>query len=142
MPLYYFNLKTGGDTIRDPDGTDLPDEPAAKEHARHIACELMRQRQQRTRSWRIEVCDGEGRRCLNLLFASVDDSIGHLSPEARGSIENVAAKAASLHDEIRAIELTIARVKGTMARAEGRPYVAAIDGEAVIPKSADTGPAA
>jgi hypothetical protein len=43
------------------------------------------------------------------LFASVDDSIGHLSPELRSSIEELCAKSSSLWEAIRAIRLTIAQ---------------------------------
>jgi hypothetical protein len=77
---------------------DLLDEPSAREHARLVACDLMQHRQARTRSWRIDVCDGEGRRCLDVLFASVDETIGHLAPELRSSIENLHAKHASLSE--------------------------------------------
>jgi hypothetical protein len=128
MPIYFFDLKTPEGTIRDPVGMDLPDESSAREHARRVACELMQHRQPRTRSWRIDVRDGEGRRCLDVLFASVDESIGGLPPELRSSIENLHAKHASLSDAIR---LTIFEVKGTIARSEGAPYVAAVNGVAV-----------
>jgi hypothetical protein len=109
----------------------LPNERAAWEHARLVACEFMQHRQPWTRSWRIDVCDGEGRRCLDLLFASVDESIGGLPPELRSSIENLYAKHASLSDAINAIKLTIFEVKGTIARSERAPYVAAVNGVAV-----------
>jgi hypothetical protein len=131
MPIYFFNLKTPEGTIRDPVGTDLPDESSAREHARLVACELMQHRPPRTRSWRIDVCDGEGRRCLDMLFASVDESISGLPPELRNSIENLHAKHASLSEAINAIRLTIFEVKGTIARSERAPYIAAVNGVAV-----------
>jgi hypothetical protein len=136
MPTYFFHLKTPAGAIRDPDGTDLPDELSAREHARLVACELMQHRQLRTRSWRIDVCDTEGRLCLDLLFASVDDSMGNLTPELRSSVENLYAKSASLSEAINAIKLTLAQVKGTIARSERAPYVAAINGVAVDDKTA------
>jgi hypothetical protein len=135
MPTYFFHLKTPAGTIRDPDGTDLPDELSAREHARLVACELMQHRQLRTRSWRIDVCDSEGRLCLDLLFASVDDSMGHLTPELRSSVENLCAKSASLSEAINAIKLTLAQVRGTIARSERAPYVAAINGVALDEKT-------
>jgi hypothetical protein len=139
MATYYFHLKTPAGTIRDPDGTDLPDELSAREHARLVACELMQHRQQRTRSWRIDVCDGEGWRCVDLLFASVDDSLRHLTPELRSSVENLCAKSPSLSEAINAIKLRLVQVKGTIARSERAPYVAAVNGVAVDHRWSDMG---
>jgi hypothetical protein len=68
----FFNLKTAEATIRDPDGMDLRDELSARKHARTVACELMRHREALTRSWRLDVRDGDGRQCFDLLFATVD----------------------------------------------------------------------
>jgi hypothetical protein len=131
MPIYFFKLKTGEGTIRDPDGMELPGEAAAREHARLVACELMQHRQLRTRSWRIGICDSEGRRCLELLFASVDDSMCHLTPELRGSVESLCAESASLAEAINTLKLTLVQVKGTIARSDRAPYLAAINGAAV-----------
>jgi hypothetical protein len=74
MPIFFFNLKTAVATIRDPDGMDLRDELSAREHARTVACELMRNREPLTRSWRLDVRDGAGRQCFDLLFATVDEA--------------------------------------------------------------------
>jgi hypothetical protein len=142
MPIYFFNLKTAEDTIGDPDGTDLPNDSAACEHAQLVARELMQHRQLKTRSWRMDVCDGEREHCVDLLFASVDDSIDHLSPELRSSVEELCAKSSSLCETIRAIRLTVAQVRGTIARSEGALYVATINGVAVDNKTADNGSAA
>jgi hypothetical protein len=40
MPMYYFNVRNS-DTIRDPDGTELADDEAARGHATAVARELM-----------------------------------------------------------------------------------------------------
>ena len=111
-------------------------------HARLVACELMQYRQPRTHSWRLDVCDSEGRQCLDMLFASVDDSIHHLTPELRRSVEDLCAKSSSLNEMIRALRLTIIEVRGTIARSEGAPYIAAINGVAVDNKTAHMGSAA
>jgi hypothetical protein len=66
----FFSLKTAEATIRDPDGMDLRDELSAREHARTVACELMRDREALTPSWRLDVRDGAGRQCFDLLFAT------------------------------------------------------------------------
>jgi hypothetical protein len=131
MPLYFFNLKTREGTIRDPDGTNLPDESSAIEHARQVARELMAHQKLGTRSWRIDICDGEGRSCTDLLFASLDDTIGRFPPELRSSIEHLYAGSASLYEAINAVKLTVRQVKGTIARSERGPYIAAINGVAV-----------
>ena len=73
MPIFFFNLKTAEGTIRD-DGMELRDELSAREHARTVACELMRNREPLTRSWRLDVRDGAGRQCFDLLFATVDEA--------------------------------------------------------------------
>ena len=140
MPLYFFNLKTREGTIRDPDGTNLPDESSAIEHARQVARELMAHQKLGTRSWRIDICDGEGRSCTDLLFASLDDTISHLTPELRSSVEELCAQSSSLSETIRAVRLTLAQVRGTIARSEGAPYVAAIKGVAVDDLDAATMP--
>ena len=140
MPIYFFNLKTHEATVRDPDGTDLPDEASAREHARHVASELMRHREPWTRSWRIDLRDRQGQQCLDLLFASLDDTISHLTPELRSSVEELCAQSSSLSEVIHAVRLTLAQVRGTIARSEGAPYVAAIKGVAVDDLDAATMP--
>jgi len=71
MPIFFFDLNTAEATIRNPDGMDLRDESSAREHARTVACELMRHREALTRSWRLDVRDGAGRQCFDLLFPTV-----------------------------------------------------------------------
>jgi hypothetical protein len=100
MPSYFFHLKTPNETIRDTEGTQLPGETAAHEHARLVAGELMRNQEPSRRAWRLQVCDSEGRQAFQLLFASVDDTISHFSPDLRSSIEDMHAQKASLDDAI------------------------------------------
>ena len=73
MPRYYFTLKRREGTLLDPDGMDLPNEAAAREHALHVMSELMRNANVRTRGWRLAVIDENRRSCFELLFASYDD---------------------------------------------------------------------
>jgi hypothetical protein len=73
MPIYFFDLTTPEGTIRD-NGMELRDELSAREHARTVACELMRNREPLTRSWRLDVRDSAGRQCFDLLFATVDEA--------------------------------------------------------------------
>jgi hypothetical protein len=131
MPIYFFNLKTANGNIRDPEGMELADEPAARDLARQVARELMKWREPQTRSWRIDVRDGEGRQCFELLFASVDDSIMALAPELRDVIENLHRKQASLNDAIAAVRLSLLQIQGTIARSKGKPFLASLDGVTV-----------
>jgi hypothetical protein len=132
MPTFYFNLNTIKAAIRDPEGTDLPDELAAWEHARAVARELMHNREPHTRSWRLVVRDDRNGQCFDLLFAAVDDTIGHLPPELRRTFEDVHGKSALLFETIHAVRRSLLQVKRTIARAEGSPYVAASEGLPVI----------
>jgi hypothetical protein len=128
MPVYFFNLKTANRDVRDPDGMELVDESAAWDLARQVARELMKQREPQTRSWRIDVRDGEGRQCFELLFASVDDSIEGLGADLRDLIENLHRKEASLIDAIAAVRLSLLQIKGMIARSKGKPFLASLDG--------------
>jgi hypothetical protein len=131
MPVYYFNLRTAHGEIRDPDGTELSDEPTARKHARQVARELMKCREPQCRSWRIVVRDSNGRQCFELLFASVDDSITAFDSELRGLIENSHRKQASLIDAIAAVRLSLMQLQATMAQSTGRLYLASVDGSAL-----------
>jgi hypothetical protein len=105
MPRYFFNVRAAARTIRDPDGTDLADQAAAREHARIVAGELMRNREEFTRSWQLDVRDDTGRRCFDLLFANVDESLRDLPTEMRSAIQDLRGQSASLFEEIRATRL-------------------------------------
>jgi hypothetical protein len=131
MSMYFFNLVTPRETIIDASGTDLPDEASAREHARLVACELMRHREVVTRSWRVLVSDSGQGSCFELLFACVDSTIDHLTPELRKSVETLCTRSATLSDAIRAVRSTLLEARATIARAEGRPYLAARNGAAV-----------
>lgn len=128
MPRYYFNLKRRGGTLVDTDGTDLPHEAAAREHALHVMSELMRNANVRTRAWRLAVMNQDRQSCFELFFASYDDSMAHLTPELRLSVELVCRRHALLTDAIVDVRTTMLQIRGTLARSERRPYVAADNG--------------
>jgi|SRR5215467_13740169 len=128
MPRYYFNLKKREGTLLDPDGTDLPDEAAARKHALQVMRELMHNAHVRTRAWRLAVMDQDRNPCFELLFASHDGSMAHFTPELRSSIEMVCRRQASLTDTIVDVRATMLQLRGTLARSDGRPYVAAENG--------------
>ena len=128
MPRYYFNLKKREGTLLDTDGTDLPNEAAARQHAHQVMRELMHNANARTRVLRLAVIDQGRNPCFELLFASYDDSMGHLAPELRSSIEMVCRRQASLTDAIVDVRATMLQLRGTMARADRKPYLAAENG--------------
>ncbi len=131
MPTFFFNLKTAHGEIRDPDGTELADELTAQLHARQVARELMRWRKSQSRSWRIDVRDGDGQRCFEVLFASDDDSTAMPGSELRGLIENLRRKQASLTDAISTVRLSIKQLQAKIARSKGRPYLVSVDGVSI-----------
>jgi hypothetical protein len=131
MPKYFFNLAAREEIVFDREGVDFLDERSAREHAAVVARELMAHRELRTRAWQLDVRDSNGLPCFDLLFARVDDTLGHLTPELRSSLEGYHASSASLAEAIRAIRLTLLDVQATIARAEGALHLAAVNGVAV-----------
>jgi hypothetical protein len=118
MPLYYFVLKNIGQTIPDRDGVELPDDGAAREYAVAVARDLMKARQIKTRSWRVEVRDEYLMPRFDVLFASVDDSLTHLAPEFRASIQIVCHRSAMLYDSIDEVRRTLEQVRATLGQAD------------------------
>lgn len=128
MNTYYFNLKDGRTTIPDPDGTELPDEAAARAHAVTVAREAMRNNEARTRNWRIEVCGQDRGALFEILFASVDESMEHLPGDLRRSVETVSTKFASLSDAIHEVRMSMLELRVTLARSDGLPHLATLNG--------------
>jgi hypothetical protein len=123
VPTYFYNLQTLDGIIRDPEGTDFAGPYLALEHGRRIARELMRHRESATRSWRLDVYDGEGTLCFDVLFATVDDSILCLPSELRCSVQDMHAKSASLIEAMHRTKLMMSQLRATIARAECFPGV-------------------
>jgi uncharacterized protein DUF6894 len=129
MPHYHFHLRTAEGLHLDREGTFLENGAEALERATAVARELMRNREVKARSWRIEVFDSiENERCFEVPFASVDVTLEHLHPDLRGQIEQVSSRMGSLFDAINALRGTIYEVKATQARAKKLPYLATLRG--------------
>jgi hypothetical protein len=128
MALYFFNLKDGRTVIPDQDGTELVDDDAARAHAVVVARESMRNNESRTRTWRLQVCGPDRQSRFELLFASVDETIDLLPPEIGTTVREVSRKFASLSDAIADVRMTLLQVRATLARSEGAPYLAALNG--------------
>lgn len=115
MPIFYFNLKADSAVFADLDGTDLPGECEALEHARQVAWELMRCQELRTRSWRLQICDAERKPCVELPFAGIDPTIVHLLPSSpRNSIETLKVGSAALSNAIAGGRASLDPLEGTL----------------------------
>lgn len=118
MPLYYFILKNGEEVVPDREGLECADLAAAHAHASAVARELMRNRELRSRPWRLEVRDEDLQPCFEILFADVDDTMAHLPAEYRESIARTSRLTASLHDAVNTVRATLSGVQETLARAD------------------------
>jgi hypothetical protein len=118
MSLYYLILKAAGEAVPDREGLEFPDVEAADAHARIVARELMRNREIKTRSWRIAVCDQDLQPCSEVLFATVDDSIAHLQPPFKKAVEGLSRSTATLFDAIERVQTSLCDAKETIARAD------------------------
>lgn len=131
MPLFYFNLNDGRRLIADPEGTNLPDQAVAHEYAVQVAREIMRNDEHRSLAWRLVVCDAEREPCFELLFASVAENLDHLSPALQAAVERTARSVAALKDSLQAVQMTLLQLRATLARADGLPYLAVLNGQRV-----------
>jgi len=121
MPRYYFSLKNSEGTLLDQEGTVLPDQEAARAHARQVMLELMRNAGKRTRTWRLVVSDHNLLPCFECLFASHDESMAHLPSELRSSIETACGKQAALTEVIIKVRASILQLRSTLARSDAVP---------------------
>ena len=128
MATYYFNLKGHHGRDVDPQGTELADLAEAKEHARQVALELMHRRELKTRSWRLEVCDAGRMPIFELLFATVDPKLAQLPPALRTRVEELSARTGGVVDAIVDIRNTLHQLRGSLAKSNREPYLAALDG--------------
>src|SRR5262245_44514962 len=118
MSLFYFVLKTGREKIPDREGLEFPDRETARAHAEIVVDELMRNRELRTRAWRLEVRDENLQPSSEIHFAAIDKSIGHLPPVCRQSVELLCSNTANLLDAFEDVRVTLSNVKETLARAD------------------------
>jgi hypothetical protein len=128
MSLYFFNLKHRDGTVPDADGTDLPDDAAARLHASAVARELLRHHEVQRRAWRLQICSAERAVLFELLFADVDTLLDHLRPELKASMRELYVKTGGMNDTIADVRATLHQLRGTLARADGLPWLAAVDG--------------
>ena len=117
MSTYHFHLVQPSGLTPDRDGTELADETAAREHATAVARELMRNREPATRCWRLQVCDDDLCPVSEVHFATIDDSLCHLLPEHKDTIQRMSRTVGTLSDAICDVRATLSQIQLTIARA-------------------------
>lgn len=119
MPTYHFVLKPNWNPpLIDRDGEEFPADTAAYEHAVEVAREIMRNREAKCRSYRLEVCNENLETCAEILFASADETLQHLPVDFRDRIIETARATASLNETIGEVGRTLSNVRETLATAD------------------------
>jgi len=114
MALFYFILKVGRNTFPDPVGEEFDDIADARAHAHTVAGELMRNRENRTGHWRVQVCDDYLQPCYECLFADFDQRLQAYGNVLRGTTIRVARTTAALNDAVQNIDDTMSDLRQTM----------------------------
>jgi len=114
MALFYFILRVDRKTFPDPIGEEFEGIADARAHAHTVARELMRNRETRTRHWRIQVCDDYLQPRYECLFAEVDQRLQAFGDIMRGSVIRVARTTAALNDAMQDIDDTMSDLRQTM----------------------------
>ena len=131
MRRYSFKLHHDQGLVEDETGIWLDDRAQAIQHAETVAHELMRCHEEQTRSWRLAVYE-DGERVQEILFATVDPTLAHLSCQSRASIEQAAAIKRRHRDVLAAIQVTRRETRALVARSRGKPYLATERGKPTI----------
>jgi hypothetical protein len=100
MPRYFFNLNDGQKIIPDPEGTMLPDHDSARAHAGQVVQELARNRERKTKTWRLVVRDEKGILCFELPFEAMDTLNPSIGPVMRAMAGDAGHDTASPNDTI------------------------------------------
>jgi hypothetical protein len=127
MPRFHFHLRARGRIHRDPEGTELPDLAAAKDHAVAVAGELMRG--DGTRHWSMSVDDERGGALFDLYFADLDPRLASCSPQVRMLASQTCLRLGALTDVLCAARATRTESRRLLARATGRPQLVYAKGE-------------
>jgi hypothetical protein len=114
MALFYFILKVGGQSYPDQAGEEFDDIADARAHAHAVACELMRNRENRTAHWRVEVCDDYLQPCCEILFADIDQRLDAYDEDFRDSFRRVARTTAGIKDALQSIDAAMQDLQQTL----------------------------
>jgi len=129
MPRYTFELHSDKSPVRD--DAWFTNRERACAHAQHVARELMYGCELRTRSWRLDVY--ENGECVSQLpFASVDETLDHLQPALRETVERSNDSLLGLHETLSSARATLRESRALVARSRGKPYLVTEGGEPTI----------
>jgi hypothetical protein len=131
MTRYFFDLSDGAATALDDSGTILPDDQAAISCGFDLARDLMRNNEKKYRSFFVLVRQEGGGLLFTLPFVEIDETLKRLPPETRALIERCCERRRELAAAVRAAHKALRDSRALRARANGKPYLAALDGEAV-----------
>jgi hypothetical protein len=131
MQRYTFQLRDGKYPVNDGSGVWLNEREQALDHAEGVARELMRGREQQTRTWRLDVYE-DGGLLYQVSFASVDPTLDHLASRVRDTVEASCARIRSARETVSAAHTTMRESRALVARARGKPYLAVERGERTI----------
>lgn len=131
MARYYFNLRDGGGGYRDADGINLEDDAAAVAYANIIAAELVRNRERRTRQWRLSIENEAGEIVFETALIAYDRTIAHFAPSVRRSMEDLGRRCLDLREAITQSRSVTLQARATIARSRGKPYLVRLEGEPV-----------
>jgi len=132
MPVYAFELRDGARPVTDDTGVHLADRRRAFEYAQEIVRELMSGCEAQTRSWRLDVYEaGEGL-VFQIPFFPFDPTFAHLAPSSRQAMQRLCEGNRSLREAVHAARNTVRESRAVLARARGKPYLAASPDERTI----------
>jgi hypothetical protein len=132
MPTYTFKLLDGCGGAEDTTGVSLSCRDNAIDYGRDVAHELMKNRELKTRSWRLDIYEQGYGHIRAIPFASVDPTLDHLRPERRTTVEALSEQKRLLFEIIHTVTDTVRESQALVARSHGRPYLASRFGKATI----------
>jgi hypothetical protein len=122
MPRFHFHLRASSTILRDRDGSECADLPAAHSHAVGVATELMRNSGRNARLWSLFIEDEGGRVLFDLFFSDVESNRG--SPELEELTARTCRRHSALIDIFCAARATMLESRMLIARARRRPQLA------------------
>ena len=132
MAAYTFRVLDGCGDIDDESGVTFRSRDRAIRYARDIVHELMRNREVKTRSWRLDVYEnGDGPICT-IPFASIDPTLDHLLPNLRMAVEMASERRRLFCEVLHAANDTMQESRALVARSRGKPYLASWLGRSTI----------
>ena len=132
MASYFFNLRNAQGGYVDRTGVELADDDAARMYACLVAGELMKNREIQAWHWRIDVRDSEGRRLFEVAFVSHDPRVRRMHPSHQEKLEKLSERRCELAEAMDQSRAVKQQAKAVVAKARGKPYLAADEGEEVL----------